>query len=900
MRQRGAGVRAITADFGFSFALPLAPTIAHSIAQLDPPAEPPAKRCRTNGPVSPKRCGDEVPERTEKRASRPAEAAEQPDPGRTTVKDRNQPAPTIHGDVITTAIEAISTEQAPKATKKAPRARRKLCLDDIVEELEAQQNNEEVRTGGLEDTFIFGFTPKKQKVKAYTEEIAIADEPKQKKKAAAPRVKKATKAREQLEDKLDPDQDAEPAKKSKRPERKAKTTRGKAVAGKHTATITTEVDASKSRIDNSADHGLDDSNGFFSAAEVLPEDTVETEPKPIKTKPAPKRALKRSVHEVVTAAENMDAATPEKPAKRPRRQAAISAIEKVAMGYEDELIPVDKLRRAPDAESQPRKSRKADADGASTNALLSPPLTTQSNSTTKDTHDCGRNEPPSSPPLVVKRGRKPGVATAKGRACKSDGHLEVVEALPVRHVPPTSGDNRALDDEPRLSPKLPAKRGRKPGVKVTKGRTCAADERQEVTQPQPAEHLSPTKEDNHALDDERPLSPKLPAKRGRKPGSTNKRVVAATNQEESIVVPTITKSASNHLSPAKENDCVPEEELTLAPKLPAKRGRKPDSKNRKLVAATNHEESTVESAVTESASNHLSSAKESNYTPDDEPAIAPKLPAKRGRKPGVKNRKVTTNQVEPPTEPIVTESAPMEKTSIATRSEQTIDTGSEPQTSKTSRDGRAGATERLRDSSENARSTEPSQEASEHSDPLAKQPSRESSWKTIEEQPKKQRRALADFDGNIARKSLTVEGKKVVSCAIDSASVPRMQQSKTRKTVKESAVRSDTRVDTFRAGKLQLLPQLESSLNEGPRHETTTTSKRRRVNPAEEDVDWLFEKPESRHPKPATIRHPATKARREAADQNAQDMDVDDLLVTVDGFADGGLLTGRRGRVVAS
>ena len=65
-------------------------------------------------------------------------------------------------------------------------------------------------------------------------------------------------------------------------------------------------------------------------------------------------------------------------------------------------------------------------------------------------------------------------------------------------------------------------------------------------------------------------------------------------------------------------------------------------------------------------------------------------------------------------------------------------------------------------------------------------------------------------------------------------------------------------------------------------------------------MDWLFEKPESRHPKPATIRHPATKTRRKAAGQNAKDMDVDDLLVTVDGFAAGELLTGRRGRVVAS
>lgn len=885
-------MRAITADFGFSFALPLAPTIAHSIAQLDPPAEPPAKRCRTNGPASPKRRGDEVLERTEKRAPRPTEAAEQPCPGCTPEEDCNQPAPTIHGDVIATATEAIPKEQAPKATKKAPRARRKLCLDDIVEQLEAQHNNGDGRNGGLEDTFIFGFTPKKQKVEPNTEKMFIADEPKQKKKTA-PRVKKTAKAKQPLEDKLEHDQDTEPVKESERPEKKAKTTRRKAVTSKGAATIaTTKVDASKPRVDNGADLGSDDSNGFFSAAEVLPEGTAEPEPKAIKTKPAPKRTLKRPVDEVVTAVENMDTARPEKPAKRPRRQAAISAIEKVAMGYEDELIPVDKLRRAPDAESKPRKSRKVDV-GHSANALLSPPLTTQSNSTTKDVQDCDKNESPSAPPIVVKRGRKPGVKTAKGHAGIPDEQLEVVEALPEKHVSPTGDDNHAIDVEPPLSPKLPAKRGRKPGVKVAKGRSCAADEEQEVIQPQPGEHSSPAKEDNHASDDKQPLLPKPPAKRGRKPGSKNKKVVAAMNHEELDVAPAVTELASNHLSSAENNKHTPDDEPTLAPKLPVKRGRKPGSKNRKLVAAANHEESTVEPAVTESASNQLSSAENANETPQDEPTVALKLPAKRGRKPGVKNRKVAA-------ESIVTESAPMGKTSTATKSEQTIDTGSVPQAAKTSRDAIAGAMKRLRDGNEDTRSVEPSQEANERSRPLAKQPSRESSRTIIEEQPKKQRRALADFDGNIVRKSLTVEGKKVVSSAIDSASVPGMQQSRTRKTVKESVVRSDTRIDTIRAGKVQLLPQLESSADEGPRHETITTSKRRRVKPAEEDVDWLFEKPESRHPRPATIRQPATKIRRKAAGQNAKDMDVDDLLVTVDGFADGELLTGRRGRVVAS
>lgn len=815
-------VRAITADFGFSFALPCPPSIAQ---QLDLPAEPPAKRRRTNETTSPERHSNVTPEKIEKKASsRSAEAEAQPDPTRLKVRDHNCAALVIPEENSTTTTGATSTEQAPKAIKKAPKARRKLCLDDIVEHLEAQPNDREVRTGGLEDTFIFGFTPRKRQPKSASEEGAAAVEPKQKKKAA-PRVKKTTKAKKQLEDKLEVDQDAEPAAQIGGPEKKSKTTRKKATASKYTGTIATIVeDSIKSPIDNGVKHGPDDSPKLLPATDVMSDEAVKAERRAVSTTTAPKRAPKRSIDETATAVETMNTATPEKPTKRPRRQAAISATKKVAMGYEDELIPVDKLRRAPGIEGTARKSRKCDVLGSSANALLSPPLTAQADLVAKDIQNYDANGSPSPPRVVATRGRKPGSKTAKERACKADEQPEVVEHLLVEHAP--------------LSPKLPAKKGRKPGVKAAKGRTCATEETQKAIRPQQAEHLSPAKDNSRASDNEEPLAPKLPAKRGRKPGSKNRKIIAATKDEEPTGAPDITEPVSNHLSSAQKDD----------------------------------------------------------YAPGDGPTLAPKLPTKRGRKPGFKNRKVMTI----PVEPIATEPGPKGMTSTLMRSELSIDTRSEPQATRTIHSVRKGRTGRLQETSADERSAGTSQEASERSRPLAKQSSRESSRKNMDEQPAKQRRALADFDGNIVRKSLTVEGKKLVPSAIDSASVSRMQQSKPRKTVKELALQPDTRVDTIRAGKAQLLPQLECSSNEGPSHETTTSPKRRRVILADEDVDWLFEEPESRRPKPATSRQPAAKTRRKAAVQSANDIDVDDLVATVDGLAAGELLTGRRGCVVAS
>ena len=139
-----------------------------SVAELHLPTEPPAKRRRTDQPTSPKRSSDKAPERVVELVPHTVEATE----------DHIQPAPTDHNEKKPTLMGIAPIEQIARTTKKVPRARRKLFMNDEVEQSEAQQTSWETRTAGLEDTFIFGLKPKKQQPKPRTEEGAVADEPK--------------------------------------------------------------------------------------------------------------------------------------------------------------------------------------------------------------------------------------------------------------------------------------------------------------------------------------------------------------------------------------------------------------------------------------------------------------------------------------------------------------------------------------------------------------------------------------------------------------------------------------------------------------------------------------------------------------------------------------------------
>jgi len=263
---------------------------------------------------------------------------------------------------------------------------------------------------------------------------------------------------------------------------------------------------------------------------------------------------------------------------------------------------------------------------------------------------------------------------------------------------------------------------------------------------------------------------------------------------------------------------------------------------------------------------------------EKKPQLSSKLPKKRGRKPGVKARKanVTIDKMQSTMGPTVTEHASEKKSPAATALKYPIDDGSKTQSTRTPRKAKLGSADHLKEEKENT-------ESAERQGRMAESTSKLSSGNPREKQPTKQRRALADFDANIVRKSSTVEDKKLAKATDGSVSSSEKQQRRPRQTRQDLQVKSKS----------------ACSSDDEESHEATTASRRRHVIAVEEDLDWLFEKPETKRSVPAAIRHPTTKTRRKEPDKSAKDMDLDDLLASIAGFS-GKLLTGRSGRVVAS
>jgi hypothetical protein len=635
-----------------------------------------------------------------------------------------------------------------------------------------------------------------------------------------------------------------PAAEAEEPEKNPKTTNKETDATRITAPVATVITKPiEVSTDHGTNHGSDDPTKPSHLPGVSPIEAVGTKSKTVRPKQAPRKTLKRSIEEVATNVKGVNTAAPEKPAKRPRRQAAISATAKVAMGYEDDLIPVDKLRRAPDVDVKPRKSRKANAHDPPATAS---PLVIEAGVVIKDPQDCDKDEPPSSPPVVAKRGRKPGIKAAEGRACKSNEKLDVEEILSTEYVSRSKEKRCAPSDEPPRSSKVPAKRGRKPGAKARKIDAATHDVKSQVIVPHSTKHASPTKDEGHATEEQSPISPKLPAKRGRPPGVKARKADAAML----CVEPEVTGSQSTkHASPTKGEDRTTEDEPPLLSKLPAKRGRPPGAKGRKAKVATDN---MVPEAMKSESTKQVSPTKDEDDEPNEQSSHSPKLPVKRGRKPGVKARKAdASDKTSPTVAAAATGLVSQEESAVATQPEDLDNDSSKVQSERTSGDVVTGSVESLQKAN------------------------------IMGEQPTKPRRALADFDGNIVRKSSTVEGKKQVQSAFGSASPPAKHQSRLRKMKTEVPVK----------------PKATCSLDAVPSHDTTTTPRKRHIIAVEEDLDWLFEKPETKRSRPAIVRPPATKTRLKESDQSAKDMDLDDLLASVAGFS-GKLLTGRRGRVV--
>jgi hypothetical protein len=316
-----------------------------------------------------------------------------------------------------------------------------------------------------------------------------------------------------------------------------------------------------------------------------------------------------------------------------------------------------------------------------------------------------------------------------------------------------------------------------------------------------------------------------------------------------------------HVSPSGNEDRVLEEELSSnPPKIPAKRGRKPKAKTAEATP-----EELIRSDKLPAKRGRKPRVKAIEPDPEALPLSGEKVPTKRGRKAGVTAAGPASEA--PPLSEVVTDNNGLKPAVKATKA-----------TPETIHVELPNAVLAIKETI------------------LAAVGPQESIQEVLEvsaKQPKKTRRALAEFDSNIVRHATTAESKTSHHSSVSSGA---SKQSKSRGIVTKPPVVPD---DIGRHSKTQSAQRKVSPDNNKPSGKTPTSSRKRHVISAEEDLDWLFDKPETKRLQPATARHPASKTRRKDADQNAKDMDLDDLLASIAGFS-GKLLTGKRGRAAAS
>jgi hypothetical protein len=256
-----------------------------------------------------------------------------------------------------------------KNSKAPSKPRRKLQLDDELKVPKPKKNAPQSES--LEDTFIFGLKPKKRQPKSKLKQT-IAEEPvhEETEDVPAPTKRKRTaKAKQQVNDELCETAPGELneevlALEEKTQKRKRMHASRRLAEAMHVDTNTLGEEPPSTN------------TGVVSVKEdllVSPQEETkqpETTAKATEPKATAKKAAKRTIeepmdHETVTA--------PEPTAKRPRRQAAVSATAKVALGYEEELVPTDKLRRAPEPVTKRGRPKKTIAAEVTPVLLPSPP-----------------------------------------------------------------------------------------------------------------------------------------------------------------------------------------------------------------------------------------------------------------------------------------------------------------------------------------------------------------------------------------------------------------------------------------------------------------------------------------------------------------------------------------------
>lgn len=438
-------VRAITADFGFSFGLP-APAFK-SVAHVDPPIEPPSKRRRISG----------VEDQEDRNTQRPS-VAEARNSDHLVAEQHRECLPK---SPTRRSVEDIATREPSKAVKKPQRARRKLQLEDGAEVPKTVASTKQDKRGNVqtetkparrqpkttavkkvdaqsvEDTFVFDLKSRKRQTQkeergksegqheaeigdallgkqsagnakqtlkesqceaensALTEGPKLANQPTVKPpKASAKKLSKAAVAAATV--KTDTDQSTSQAADTSveqksvagKPKRAVKAKRSTKQSSKATTPIeattkkpeglTTEANEPPEKPTKPAkakfntkkhslpgtqpDEDVDELSFDASKAPVHslgPKKACNTgESKPVMRKSI--KAAKALATKSTADSNDLEVATTT--ARRPRRQAAISAEEKVAMGYEEELVSVDKLRRAPEVTTRTNKSKKAMPD----------------------------------------------------------------------------------------------------------------------------------------------------------------------------------------------------------------------------------------------------------------------------------------------------------------------------------------------------------------------------------------------------------------------------------------------------------------------------------------------------------------------------------------------------------
>jgi hypothetical protein len=383
----------------------------------------------------------------------------------------DHPAQEILQEVKAIPIEAPTLVRPVKNPKgsKVPKTRRKLQLDDDLETL-PKPKKKAPQSEGVEDTFIFGLKPKKRQPKSKSKKTIEEEEPihEETESAHAPSKRKgAAKAKQQANDRSceqsTGERDQEVAILEEIPT--------KAKGKKRTDALPTDVDSSEKALPPTA-IGVDSAKRPLLESYHVETKQAQIAPKATKPKATAKKASKRTIEDIV---ENETATVPEPTAKRPRRQAAISATVKVAQGYEEELVPADKLRRAPEPVAKRGRPKKT-AAAEDVHVLLPSPPPTILKPCADEVQGCADVELPVVTARSVGRPRKLGAKSAKVDIAATEKKPVATSSRPEEKKSALEDLHQVAEAETPVREAPPVKRARKVRAQIVAQDVSTDDE----------------------------------------------------------------------------------------------------------------------------------------------------------------------------------------------------------------------------------------------------------------------------------------------------------------------------------------------------------------------------------------------------------------------------------------